>query len=311
MGENTQKSSGGRKSILLFLLLFFVLAFASIILGVLCLDGIQSAFFEKYFRLISALYGVCICVLFGISVWLTLSKKGVWHKTLISVFALVLFFLTVCLVLQRTGFFDVVNTPESLQQYLEKTGAWMPIAYTLLQFLQVVLLPIPSVVSTLVGVALFGAFWATLYSLIGILLGSVAAFLIGRKFGYKAVDWMVGEETLIKWQKKLKGKDQLFLTLAFILPLFPDDILCFVAGLSTMSMRYFLIVILLSRAVGIAATCYSIDFIPLNTWWGIALWGMICVSGTLSFIFIYKNIDKIQAKIRQIRKSKKDKEKNR
>lgn len=183
----------------------------------------------------------------------------------------------------------------------------MPIIYTLLQFLQVVLLPIPSVVSTLVGVALFGAFWATVYSLIGILLGSITAFFIGRKFGYKAVAWMVGEETLNKWQKKLKGKDNLFLTAAFVLPLFPDDILCFIAGLSTMTTRYFLIVIFLARAIGITATCYSIDFIPLNTWWGITLWGIFFAAVVVGFIFIYKNMDKIQAKLKQIRRKKKDK----
>ena len=165
----------------------------------------------------------------------------------------------------------------------------MPIIYIALQFLQVVVLPIPSIVSTIAGVALFGAFWAMVYSLTGILLGSLLAFFIGRKFGYKAVSWMIGEDSLSKWQKKLKGKDNLFLTLAFILPIFPDDILCFVAGLSSMTMRYFLSVIFLSRVMGIFATCYSVDLIPFNTWWGILIWIAIILMVTLSFIFIYKN----------------------
>ena len=118
---------------------------------------------------------------------------------------------------------------------------------------------------------------------------------------------MVGEEALKKWQRKLKGKDNLFLTAAFVLPLFPDDILCFIAGLSTMTTRYFLIVIFLARAIGIAATCYSIDFIPFNTWWGITLWIVFLTIVVISFIFIYKNMDKIQAKLKQIRRKKKDK----
>ncbi len=307
MKKNTQKPNDRRKSILLFLLLFFTLALASAILGVLCLDGMQGDFLKKYFRLISILYCVCVCLLFGASVGVTLAGKQVWQKMLLSLFALLLFAWIVCLILQKTGFFEVVNTPERLQQYLEKTGAWMPIIYTLLQFLQVVLLPIPSIVSTLVGVAIFGAFWAMTYSLIGILLGSVTAFFIGRKFGYKAVAWMVGEETLVKWQKKLKGKDNLFLTFAFVLPFFPDDILCFIAGLSTMSTQYFLIVILLSRVVGIAATCYSIDFIPLDTWWGIAIWGAFFVAIVIGFILINKNMDKLQKKIKQIRKKRENK----
>ena len=110
---------------------------------------------------------------------------------------------------------------------------------------------------------------------------------------------MVGEETLEKWQNKLKGKDNLFLTVAFVLPFFPDDVLCFLAGLSTMSARYFFVVVLLSRAVGIAATCYSIDFIPFDSWWGIALWGLFFLVIVLGFIFMYKNMDKISPKSRR------------
>lgn len=307
MGRKTQQLQGRRKSELLFLLLFFALTMLSIVLGILCLDGVQSAFFKRHFLLLSILYALIMCLLLGICIWFTLALKKVGQKVLLSVHILLLFALAVCLILQKTGFFNIVNTPEKLQEYLEKTGAWMPIIYTLLQFLQVVLLPIPSVVSTLVGVALFGAFWATVYSLIGILLGSITAFLIGRKFGNRAVAWMVGEEALNKWQKKLKGKDNLFLTAAFVLPLFPDDILCFIAGLSTMTTRYFLIVIFLARAIGIAATCYSIDFIPFNTWWGITIWGVFFAIVILTFIFIYRNMDKIQAKLKQIRRKKKDK----
>lgn len=306
MEKNTQRPKAGRKSILLFLLLFFALSLASVALGIPCLGGVRKEFFRKYFYLLCIAYAFLIALSFGICVWLTITGKKVAQKASISAYVLLLIVLGVVLLLQRTSFFEIVNSPEKLQEYLEKTGAWTPIIYTLLQFLQVVILPIPSLVSTLVGVALFGAFWATIYSLIGILFGSVTAFFIGRKFGNKAVGWLVGEEMLVRWQKKLKGKDNLFLTFAFVLPFFPDDILCFIAGLSTMSARYFFIVVLLSRAIGITATCYSIDLIPFDTWWGIVIWVAFFVIVLIAFIFIYKNMDYLQAKIKQIRKGKKE-----
>ena len=161
--------------------------------------------------------------------------------------------------------------------------------------MQVVVLPIPSVVSTAAGVALFGPFYTTLYSLIGILLGSLTAFIIGRKLGHKAVVWMVGEESLQKWQKKLKGKDNFILTLMFLLPLFPDDILCFIAGLSSMSFLYFIVMVFVCRVLAVSATCYSVDLIPFNTWWGLCVWGVLFVAVVTAFIVIYKNLDKIQA----------------
>lgn len=221
-----------------------------------------------------------------------------------SFYVLLLVSLAIWLLLQKTNFFQLIDTPEKLQEYLRKAGVWMPILYIVLQFLQVIILPIPSIVSTIAGVALFGSFWAMIYSLAGILLGSVTAFFIGRKVGNKAVAWMVGEETLNKWQKKLKGKDNLFLTLMFFLPLFPDDILCFIAGLSTMTTRYFLIVVLLARFIGIFATCYSINFIPFTSWWGIMVWGVLMVCFSLGFILMYKNIDKIQRFYKRIQRKK-------
>ncbi|MBQ8876319.1 MAG: TVP38/TMEM64 family protein [Clostridia bacterium] len=177
----------------------------------------------------------------------------------------------------------------------------MPLLYILLQFLQVVVLPIPSIVSTLAGLALFGAVKTLLYSFVGIALGSFFAFWIGRKLGNRAVAWMVGEETLRKWQKKLKGKDRLFLTLMFLLPLFPDDILCFLAGLSTMGWGYFTFVILLSRALALSTTCFSVDFIPFTTWWGGLFWVLFAIILIVIFVFIYKNLDKIQQKIDRIK----------
>ena len=187
----------------------------------------------------------------------------------------------------------------------------MPIAYIILQFLQVIILPIPGILSTAVGVALFGAFYTTVYSFIGIVLGSILAFYIGRKFGLKAVSWMVGEETLNKWQKKLKGKDNFILTLAFLLPLFPDDILCFLAGLSSMTNKYFLTMICISRLLAIAATCYSFNFIPFNTWWGLLIWGIIVAVIIVAFCLIYKNLHSIhQWATKRVFKKKKATNKN-
>ncbi len=300
MKQKTRQQEDGMKRIALFVPTFFILSVICILLGVICLEGMKSGAIGKNFTLSSILWSIFVAILCYISMVATISHKDVLMKVMISVYVLLVVSLLICVLLQKTGFFEIVDSPEGLQAYLEKTGIWMPIIYIVLQFLQVVVLPIPSIVSTVAGVALFGAFWAMVYSLTGILLGSLLAFVIGRKFGYKAVSWMIGEDSLKKWQKKLKGKDNLFLTLAFILPIFPDDILCFIAGLSSMSVRYFISVIFLSRAMGIYATCYAVELIPFNTWWGIAIWGAIVLLVILSFVLIYKNTEKIQGILKRI-----------
>ena len=115
---------------------------------------------------------------------------------------------------------------------------------------------------------------------------------------------MIGRDALEKWQKKLKGKDNLILTLMFILPLFPDDVLCFLAGLSTMGTGYFSIVIIFTRLVGIFTTCYAAIFIPFNTWWGIMLWIGIILTVGLAAVFVYKYMDKLQVFVKRFTKVK-------
>ncbi len=305
MGKYRDETDG-RKRELLFLLVHFLFCVATAILGVLCLANAKGAFFIKRFVLLSALIGLGSLLLFGFSAWFLLSGKKTLAKSVFSLYVLLACALSLCLLLQKTGFFEVVKSSERLQEYLERMGAWTPVLYVLLQFLQVIILPIPSFVSTVAGVALFGALRAFLYSVLGILVGSILAFFIGRKLGFRAVSWIVGDETLEKWRKKLKGKDDILLTFMFLFPLFPDDVLCFIAGLSSMTVRYFLIMITIARGIGIAGTCFSVDMIPVNRWWGIALWIVLLASIALSFCFVYKNLDKIQARLRKERKNKKN-----
>ena len=282
--------------------IFLALFVASIVFAILCICNIDNRFIQANLAWIIPLAVILLTLLCGVSLWFVFTGKEVLTKTFISAFILILFCLICIFIFQQTNFFEMVETPEKLQAYLERSGAWMPIFYIILQYLQVVLLPIPSVVSTVAGIALFGPLKTVAYSLIGILLGSVTGFFIGRKLGYKAAAWIVGRETLTSWKKKLKGKDNFILTVMFLLPLFPDDVLCFIAGLSTMTTKYFLIMILITRVIGIVGTCYSFNFIPFDTWWGLLIWAVLMSLIVTAFILFCKHMDKIQAWWKKLRK---------
>ena len=293
---STQKQSEINKTnSLLFILTTLLLMVGCCVFSVLCLNNSGNGYIGANATLLSILAGVVLNVFFGICVWSILTGRDSFFKTCFSAFVLLLFCLVLLFVLLKTGFFDVIKSESSLQEYLANKGAWMPVFYIVLQYLQVVILPIPSTVSTLAGVALFGPFKTLIYSLIGIMLGSLTAFFIGRKLGHKTVAWLVGKDTLHKWQEKLRGKDNLLLTMMFVLPVFPDDVLCFVAGLSSMSTRYFVIMLTIARILAISVTCYSIDLIPFNTWWGLLIWVVFFALVIGAFVIVYKNLDKIQA----------------
>ncbi|PWM52618.1 MAG: hypothetical protein DBX60_04500 [Bacillota bacterium] len=248
------------------------------------------------------LYGgsVLSLVILLIGIVGALRGKEVLAKTCFLAQVLLLLAAVIFYVIIRTGFIEVIRDEEEFRTFLERAGVWMSLVFIALQFLQVVILPIPSTVTVVAGSALFGPLLGSIYSLIGILLGSFTAFAVGRFAGYRVVAWLVGKETLDTWLKKIKGKDKIFLSAMFVLPVFPDDVLCFVAGLSSMSFGLFALVIVISRILAIFTTSYSVSLIPFDTWWGLLIWALIAVAVVVVFFLLYKKSDVILERIHKL-----------
>lgn len=288
--------------------------------------NVLSALFFTLFAFVFAVYGYnyrglpFISTHFTLLVWLTTGilaallvayyvffvlKKQAIHRLILCTIICLDVVALVFFIVSATGIISKLTSIEALRDYIASFGATAVLIFILFQFLQVVILPIPGSVSVGVGVALFGPLRCSIFSFIGILLGSLVAFTIGRVIGYKAVCWIVGKDDLDKWLKKLKGKDYLLISIMFLLPLFPDDILCFVAGLSSITWLYFIIMIIITRAISVLTTSFSLQLIPFNTWWGITIWIILAAAVVASFWLVWKYSDKIDAFIKRKFKFKK------
>ncbi len=286
------------------LLVLFLLGAVTLCFLILVCLNLSFSVVKKYQSVLLCLSCVAVALTVTVGIIFLFQRKNTLYKSVVSVLALAIFFSILLLIAEWTDFITIMTSEELYEQFLEKTGAWMPIIYILLNVIQVLFLPIPGIFSILVGVRLFGAHMTALYSYVGIVLGSLIAFFIGKRLGVKAVSWLIGEESLNSWRNRIKGKDNLVLSFMFILPLFPDDILCFVAGISTMSNRFFIIMVLVTRAISVLGSCYTIEWIPFNTWWGILCWALIAIAAIICFILLYKNIDKVNNFLSKKRKRK-------
>ncbi len=252
---------------------------------------------KNFITLISVSAAVLGMTVLAFIVFYVLNKQAIYR---LITCALIFFafcgavFYTVC----ATGIITKINSIEALRDYIDSFGNLAVFLFILFCFLQVIVLPVPGSAAVAAGVALFGPVRCIIYSFIGIVTGSIVAFAIGRWVGYKAVKWIVGKETLDKWLEKLKGKDYLILSLMFLLPMFPDDVLCFVAGLSSMTWGYFIIMIIVTRIIAVVSTAYSVGFIPFNTWWGILIWLALLALVILAFWLVCKYSDKIDGFIK-------------
>ncbi len=213
-----------------------------------------------------------------------LSKKKKIIRTILVCVAIALIVLLVYGILVWTGAWEYINSVDKIRQLILSMGFWGRFTFVLLQFLQVTLLPIPSTISTLAGVLIYGPLQTALLSLAGVVLGSVFAFWLGRVFGRKVVVFMVGQETCDKWTKFLTGAKYSFFIM-MLLPMFPDDVLCLVAGLTNMSWTFFVVTNLIARPIGIFMTCYlgSGSIIPYHGW-GLVAWAFIII---LVIVLIY------------------------
>lgn len=273
-----------------------VLGAAAIVFGLLYMNLTNISFLERHKRLVETLFIIIIGLVTIISVVCQLSDKKFVYRLTFLTLILMTAALAVLYVMQITGLWDKIDSVEDLRNYVSGFGGYAVFIFIAIQFLQVVVLPIPGFITVSVGVLLFGAFRGSVYSVIGIVSASIVAFFIGRVFGYKVAGWLVGKENLDKGLELVKGKDKVILTFMFLFPFFPDDVLCFVAGLSSMSVPYYIVMITITRIINIVVSAYSVNgsIIPYNTWWGILLWIAVFILVAALCYAIYKHGDKIE-----------------
>lgn len=181
-----------------------------------------------------------------------------WKKWTTAIFLLVC--LVFCALLFKAyldGKFDSVDT---LQKYIAGFGLMAPVILTAIQAAQVVLPILPGFLGCVVGAVMFGwigGFWC---NYIGISVGSIVAFLLARKYGHGMISRMFpGEryERWADWAAKSKSYTAV-LFLGMVLPLFPDDYFCYFTGVTNMSARKFVTIIILGKPWCILA--YSLIF---------------------------------------------------
>ncbi len=281
---------------ILYIIVISMLGSVGVIFSVLYIQTFDSGFYKEYSEIIISVAVSIVTLLTIFTLAFMRKRKSFIHK-LFALSVLVITLISIALYfLEISGFLDKIDSVDKLREYIDSFGNYAVILFIVLQFAQVVFLPLPSFITVGAGVLLFGPLKGAIFSVIGIILGSIVAFYIGKVFGFKVAKWLVGEDSLNKGLKAIKGKDKVVLTFMFLFPFFPDDVLCFVAGITTISSKYFIIMITLVRLITVFISSYSMNnsIIPYDTWWGILLWALFFILTVVLTIVIYKKGDKIE-----------------
>ena len=266
-----------------------VLIAINLVLGVLAVAALLAYFGATpwYFQAV----GYVCTVGFAVGSVLSLMfGKQAWGRSLFVLNVLVFVIIGGLTILHWCGLLDNFGSLEQLKQLIRDSGGWAYFVYIVLQFLNVVLLPLPGFLFMLAALSIFGVwptFWVTL---LVTWVGSVICFWFGRTFGNKAVIWCVGHETVARYQKLLGAKGNLLFLIMQVLPFFPDDMLCMIAGLTPMRFRFFALVMLIAKPLYIAIVCFfgSGSLIPFSGW-GIPVWIVLLILLGVGFALFCKH----------------------
>jgi uncharacterized membrane protein YdjX (TVP38/TMEM64 family) len=137
-----------------------------------------------------------------------------------------------------------------LQHTLRERGVLAPVIFISLQALQVIIAPIPGDVTGILGGYLFGQWVGFVYSTVGLTLGSVAAFMVGRWVGARYVQRLVSPGIWRKLGFIVEAEGTILCFVIFLVPGLPKDITCYLFGLSPMPFWVFAVVSTFGRIPG-------------------------------------------------------------
>ncbi len=140
---------------------------------------------------------------------------------------------------------------KQLSTWLQSWGRWAPVVTISLHVLQVLTAPIPGTAIDAVNGLLFGPWLGTLYSMIGLMIGSTLVMGLTRRFGRPIMERFVDHSSIERIDRMVERRGSLVIFLIFLFPFLPDDAVCFLAGLTPIPLLELVLLAMAGRTPGV------------------------------------------------------------
>jgi uncharacterized membrane protein YdjX (TVP38/TMEM64 family) len=128
-------------------------------------------------------------------------------------------------------------------------GFWGPAVLFVLFVLQTFFAFIPGQGLMIASGYIYGFTGGILISWISLVAGGQAAFWLARRYGRPFAERWVAAPVLNRWDQSAAGRGVAFYVVSLVMPFFPNDAMCYVAGIGNMSARRFLTANILGRGI--------------------------------------------------------------
>ena len=193
----------------------------------------------------------------------------------------------VLVIVFRQSLWAFFTSPEDVQEWVSGYGILAPLVFVAAQVFQVVIFIVPGEVTQIAAGYLFGSVLGTVYSLLGILIGSAIDFWLARLLGRTFVEGLFGTDKVAQFDRfsESRGPQTAFFLL-FVIPGIPKDILVYVAGISSMRFWSFLLVSMAGRLPGILGSAVVGNSAAQQRWvLGGVIFGIALILFVLGVLF--------------------------
>jgi uncharacterized membrane protein YdjX (TVP38/TMEM64 family) len=182
------------------------------------------------------------------------SKAARWRALL---GAAILLFILLAISVGVRQYASFIFDAEKLRAWVKQFGVLAPLALIFIQATQVIVAPVPGQVVALAAGYAFGSVAGSVYSITGVIIGSAIAFSLAKRFGRPAVERLIHEDVITRFDGFVDHVGIAGLLAFVIIPGLPDDAICFLSGLTKWRLRTFLAVISVGRLPAYVLTVYA------------------------------------------------------
>lgn len=177
-------------------------------------------------------------------------KEDVW-------FGILVVFLVAVSLVWRVAADIPVTDPVTWQVLFDGLGTWKHVGFVIVQVLQVVVPFLPGQATGIAGGYLFGVGLGLAYTMIGTVFGSLVAYWLANRWGRDVLRYVVDPSTLSQWDRRVDEYGVPVFFGMLLLPGFPDDVLCFAAGMADMRYDWYVVSVVLGRLPLFALYTYA------------------------------------------------------
>lgn len=157
----------------------------------------------------------------------------------------------------------LLTSQTAMAAFVSRAGGAGVVLFSVFQAAQVVIPILPGGLGCLAGVLLFGPVKGFVCNYIGICAGSMLAFAVAKTCGRPLLYRLFPAGTIQKYERWTSAGSPFakWFAAAILLPVAPDDFLCYLAGTTEMSWRKFSAIIWLCKPPAIALYSLGLSMI--------------------------------------------------